>query len=297
VEIPITLRAALLAVGCCAGSLWALRRFLASVRSVRLIVDTPLVRIRSAAQGYAKLYGRARSAAPAPTKSPLTFKPCVWWSYEISRRGRNRSLLATWLADDSATSIEPFILDDGDGTCMVGPVCAMIVPTATNVWYGNTPWPEGPPGLFQTFFNDGVYRYTERRIDLDAALTVLGDLRSGSALGNAEADAGAVLREWKRDQPALLARFDADHDGRISAAEWDAARQAATAEAQATVASTPIQRTTVIQQPANGEDFIIAPMDSEQLVRLEQRRALGFFSAGLGFIVLWAVASKWPWLL
>ena len=39
---------------------------------------------------------------------------------------------------------------------MVGPVCAMIVPTATNVWYGNTPWPEGPPGLFQTFFNDGV---------------------------------------------------------------------------------------------------------------------------------------------
>jgi len=33
--------------------------------------------------------------------------------------------------------------------------------------------------------------------------------------------------DWKQDQAALLARFDTDHDGVISAAEWDRARAAA----------------------------------------------------------------------
>ena len=296
-DIPTALRGPLLAVACTLGALWALRKFLDSVRGVRLIHDTPLVRIRSAAQGYVKLYGHARSAASEPTRSPLTSRPCVWWSYQIERRDKDRSLATTWLAGDSATSIEPFVLDDGDGECLVGPVCATIVPTTTNVWYGNTPWPEGPPGLYQTFLNSGAYRYTEKRIDVDAALTVIGDLRSRSEVGDAQADTGAVLREWKRDQVALLKRFDADRDGRISSAEWDAARKAADEQARTAIVTSKIERTSMIQQPVNDEIFVIAPMDSAQLARREQRRALAYFCAGLGFIFLSAAASIWPWFL
>jgi hypothetical protein len=228
--------------------------------------------------------------------SPLTFKPCVWWSYEIARRDRNRSLLADRLTGDSASSIAPFVLDDGGGECLVGPVCAVVVPTSTSVWYGNTPWPEGPPGLFQTFFNSAAYRYTERRIDVDAALTVIGDMRSDSEVGDPEGDTAAVLREWKRDQPALIRRFDADRDGRISSTEWDAAREAASVEARSAIASATIQRTTVVQQPANGEIFIIAPMESNRLARREQLRAVGFLCAGIGFIVSCAYAAQWQWL-
>jgi hypothetical protein len=296
-DISPALRSALLALACGGLALWALYQFLAAMRNSRLIADTPLVRIRSAAQGYVKVSGHARDAASKPTMSPLSFKRCVWWSYEISQRDRNRSGSGSWRAVESATSIEPFVLDDGDGQCLVGPVCARVVPSETNTWYGDTPWPEGPPGLFQTFFQSSSYRYTERRVNIDTELTVVGELRSRSEVGDVDADIAARLRSWKQDQRSLLARFDADGDGRIDAAEWDKAREVATAESKATVASAPITRMTVIEQPTNGEAFIIAPMDGEHLVRRERIRAASFFAVGIGAIAAWSIASQWSWFL
>src|SRR5271168_5160410 len=46
------------AAACGAVALWALYRFFASMRRDRLLADTPLAKIRSAAQGYVKLFGR-----------------------------------------------------------------------------------------------------------------------------------------------------------------------------------------------------------------------------------------------
>ncbi len=296
-DIPSSLRQPLLALACGALALWALYQFLVAIRNSRLIADTPLVRIRSAAQGYVKVSGHARDAASHPTVSPLSSKSCVWWSYEVSQRERNRSVGGSWRAVESATSIEPFILDDGDGQCLVGPVCARVVPSQTDVWYGDTPWPEGPPGLFQTFFQSASYRYTERRLDVGAELTVVGELRSRSEVGDVDAEAMARLREWKQDQRTLLARFDSDGDGRIDAAEWDKARATATAEAQTSVVSSSITRMTVIEQPTNGEAFIITPMDGEHLVRSEKLRAAGFFALGIAAIAAWSAATRWPWFL
>ena len=54
---------------------------------------------------------------------------------------------------------------------------------------------------------------------------------------------------------------------------------------------------TVIEQPTNGEAFIIAPMDGERLVRNERVRAGGYFALGLATIALWSIASQWPWFL
>jgi len=291
-DIPTPLRLPLLALACGGIALWALFRFLASIRNSRLIADTPLVRIRSAAQGYVKVAGHARDAAATATRSPLTSKPCVWWSYEISQRDRNRSVGSAWTPVESATSIEPFILDDGDGRCLVGPVCATVVPSATAVWYGDAPWPEGPPGLFQTFFQSSRYRYTERRIDVDAELTVVGELRSRSEVGDVDQETAARLRAWKQDQPGLIARFDADRNGRIDASEWDQARGAAAAEARAAIATTAITRMTVIEQPTNGEAFIVAPMDANQLVGRERRQAMGYFAVGLVAILAGYFASR-----
>lgn len=293
-DVPVALRPLLLATVCALGALWALYRFLVSLRSAQLVADTPLVRLRSAAQGYVKAYGQAKVATPEPRRSPLTYKSCVWWSFEIERRDLNRSALS-WSNVEAETSITPFVLDDGDGECLVGPVCATIIPTSSNTWYGNTPWPEGPPGLYQTWLASGAYRYTEQRIDVDAWLTVIGELRSRSDIGDVATEAGILLKEWKQDQVELLRRFDADRDGRISTAEWDSARSTATAEAATTVIKDSIARNSVIQQPANGESFIIAPMDSNRLARRERIRAAGFLGFGVGFIVAWDYASTWPW--
>ncbi|MEI8255551.1 MAG: GIDE domain-containing protein [Deltaproteobacteria bacterium] len=291
-DIPLVTRLPLLALACSGAALWALYRFLVSIRNSRLIADTPLVRIRSAAQGYVKVTGHARDAATTPTTSPLTSRPCVWWSYQISQRERNRSIGGSWLQVETATSIEPFILDDGDGQCLVGPVCATVVPSATSVWYGDSPWPENPPGLFQTFLQSAKYRYTESRVDIGTELTVVGELRSRSEVGDADLETAARLRTWKQDQKVLIARFDADHDGRIDASEWDQARAAAAAEASAAVVATSITRMTVIEQPTNGEAFIVAPMDAAQLVGRERRRAAGFIALGLVAILTWYFGSQ-----
>jgi hypothetical protein len=61
----------------------------------------------------------------------------------------------------------------------------------------------------------------------------MGELRSHSETGDLAAATAAKLHEWKQDQASLLARFDADHDGRLSPAEWESARQAVARECEA----------------------------------------------------------------
>ena len=53
-------------------ALVALYRFFIRLRRDRLVADTPAVRIRSAAQGYVKVRGKALPAGPQPTPAPLT---------------------------------------------------------------------------------------------------------------------------------------------------------------------------------------------------------------------------------
>jgi hypothetical protein len=123
---------------------WALYRFVASIRRDRLVADTPLVKIRSAAQGYVKVFGRARPFGDRATTAPLSSRACVWWSYSVEERVREAGQEKGWHVIDSASSVEPFVLADADSECLVGPVNAEITPTAHDVWYGNTVRPSGP---------------------------------------------------------------------------------------------------------------------------------------------------------
>src|ERR1700690_272640 len=234
----------------------ALYGFFASLRRERLLADTPLVHLRSAAQGYVKVYGRAEPAHGAAIAAPLSERPCVWWSYEVSYRERGARGETRWRSVERATSVELFVLADSDAHCLVGPVNAEITPTTDDVWYGSGPRPGGPPGpAFRLESPD--YRYAERLLSPGDRLSVLGELRSHSELVRTDAAAFALLRQWKQDQRALLARFDTDHDGRIDAVEWEAVRQAAEQESGPAALATPVTRMSVISQPANGEPFLI----------------------------------------
>jgi E3 Ubiquitin ligase len=262
------------------------------VRRDRLVADTPLVKIRSAAQGYVKIFGRATPAAD-PLPAPLSSRPCVWWSFEVAKKERNSKGETTWRSIESATSVHAFVLNDGDAECLVGPVNAEITPTAHDVWYGDLPRPVGLPPLSGSLLQTSNYRYTERLLNPGVQLSVLGELRSQSEIGSANAATAALLTKWKLDQPALLARFDTNHDGRLDGAEWEAARQAAAAEAQQQALQAPITRTSVIAEPTNGEPFLIAALDSAQLVRREKTRAILFFCLGVACVVLcaWAITN------
>jgi E3 Ubiquitin ligase len=276
-------------------ALFALWRFFVRLRRERLVADTPLVRIRSAAQGYVKVCGLAQPAAAAPIASPLTSRPCVWWSYEIAHQERDSRGHTRWSVEESAASVELFVLTDGDAQCLVGPVKAEITPTTHNVWYGEDSWPPGPPpaGDFSLpLLHTGNWRYTERLLGVGDQLTVMGELHSHSEVGDVGAAIAAKLHEWKQDQGALLARFDLDHDGQLSATEWEAARRAAAAECETHKLQSAIARTSVISQPTNGEPFLIAPRSGAQLESRERLYAALDFALGLIGVIVCAWALR-----
>src|SRR5260370_38632146 len=91
-------------------ALFALFRFFVRRRRDRLVADPPAVRIRSAAQGYVKVTGRALPAGPAAAAAPLSSRPCVWWAYEVAEEQRDSKGNARWHTVESAASVELFAL-------------------------------------------------------------------------------------------------------------------------------------------------------------------------------------------
>jgi E3 ubiquitin ligase len=277
---------------CATVALWALYRCFRNLWRNRLVSDTPLVRIRSAAQGYVKLSGRAAAVNDKPLAAPLSSLPCVWWRYQVDQKTRNAKGETRWEIIDSGTSIDLFVLADGDDRCLVGPVNAEITPTTCNVWHGALPRPAGAPMSSAALPQEGDFRYTEELLSAGDRLSVLGELRSHSEIGDPEDSVAALLHQWKQDQKGLLARFDKDHDGRLDATEWDAVRQAAEAESRSKTLDSRINRLNVISQPTNGEPFLVASMDDAHLVRRERLHAALFFVLGLFSIVLCASAVE-----
>ena len=279
-----------LAVVAAAGTLYAVYYFFISLRRDRFAADTPVARIRSAAQGYVHLEGRAGPPPEGPITAPLSGLPCIWWDYKIERRQSTGNGRNQWHVIDRAASVAPFSLRDADGECLVGPVGADVTPTSHETWYGDSPRPACLPGLEGRGWSpEREYRYTERVICPDAQLTVLGELRSHSAVESIEREVGKIVVGWKQDQAALLARFDRNHDGELDAEEWEAARAAAREQVEANLGSREA-RVSVVGQTTHGEPFLIAPLDGKRLVDREKHRAALALAASLllASVTAWA---------
>ncbi len=264
----------------------------------RLIEDTPTSRVRSAAQGYVELNGIGEPPAEAPPKGPLTGLPCTWWRYKIEERrysGRSRS----WCTIESDTCATPFVLNDGTGRCLIDPRGAEVFPGHTTVWYGADAWPQVriPEGsgafawLVDTFVTD-KYRYTEYRLQPNEHVYAIGAFRSLGGIGDFDPDTAAanLLHDWKQDQAALLTRFDANHDGTLSAAEWEQARAAARRQVEDGRAAAPRPPSVnVLADPMDGRAFLLAAAQGESLAQRFRRRTL----AGIGGFVGSSAALTW----
>ena len=261
---------------------FAVYRLFASLVRDRFVTDTPLVRIRSAAQGYSRIEGRAGVDGADVLAAPLSGRPCVWWDYKISVKETDSRGNTSWELCEQATSVAPFSLSDLNGTCLIGPVGAEVTPTSTDTWYGDTQHPAaGPPQLGFIAELDHTYRYTERLVAPGVRLSVLGELRSHAEERELDEEARALLASWKANQGQLLTRFDADRNGRIDAQEWETARASAYAQAQQQAANSRIQRTSVVAQPSHGQPFLIAPLDGAQLAHRERRNAWLFLAGAV----------------
>jgi hypothetical protein len=266
---------ALLAVGTGAG-FWFWRR---SLVNSRVIEDVATSLVRSAAQGYTELCGRQLPAGHAPLAAPLTGRPCTWWAFEIERkekrRGRKGRTRTTWVTVEKKSSPHLIRFEDDTGHALVNPAGADVVVNVTTVWYGHSRRPTtGPDGsAFGRLF--ARYRYTERIMRPGEPMYVIGhfETRTGE-LGHTERrrQVSELLREWKGDRQVMVARFDADGDGRIDPQEWEGAR----AEAQRVVTGRAGMEPAVnlVLEPPDGRPFLISPKPQEELATHYRRRAV-----------------------
>lgn len=280
-----------------AAALVALIEFVRSfrlLRRTRLIEDTPTARLRSAPQGYVEIEGHARLLPGDPIIAPLSGVRCVWWRYRIQKRDGDSRL--RWGTVASGTSEALFELDDGSGRCIIDPMGARVIPSLRRVWTADTPdaRPLSTGGGWIGRMPFGRYRYTEELLEVDRPLYALGWFRTDDGADGSDQAAAQreLLVEWKRDQAALLERFDRNHDGFIDGEEWEAARAAAATEARRQVIAQPAQPdVNVLSCPPDRRSFLLSGKTQRGLIARSRRKAAITFGLAL------AATALATWLL
>ncbi len=219
-----------------------------SLHRLRIISGTPTSSVASAAQGYVELQGRGRDYEPRLI-SKLRGLPCLWYRYRIEEKnGKNE-----WSIVDSGETSEPFLLDDGSGTCIVDPSGAEIHTKHKDSW------------------SEAQYRYTEWKLIGGDYVYTLGQFmtRGGSTVESSlNEEVKQVLAEWKLDMPKLRERFDLNNDGIFDDKEWMLARQAARREAEKRLAAARAEPDmNFLMQPRDGRLFLISNIDQDTLAR------------------------------
>jgi len=277
---------AVLAVACLVGMVSRLRR-------LGVVENTATSRLRSAAQGYVELEGRACLLPGEPIRAPLSGRRCAWWAFRVDARGEigADSRSSAWEVMDRERSEAIFCLDDDTGRCIVDPDGAEVLGASARTWYGNSRRP-APHEVPERWGLNKRYRYTEWRIDEDAPLYAAGYLLSppqAESLGMQE-EVAELLRAWKRHRESLVQRFDRDGNGEIDLAEWELARRQAWREVEAGRRDAVMPPgISVLARPADGRPFVLAAGGQQDL----RRRWRGQLAAcALGFVAL-AAAVAW----
>lgn len=260
---------AALAAGLC---WWAF----ACLRLKRRIEDTPTSRVRSLAMGLVEVRGRAQRRYALVT--PMTHCACAWYRLRKYRRD-HRSRWTLVSSHDSGHV--PFLLDDGSGQVTIDPAGATVRANTRQTGY-----PGESTAIGAAVEGGPDEKWVEELIYEGTTLYVLGFARPlGAPAQGLQERTVAALRRLKLD-PQALRRYDANGDGRLDAAEWQAARddaeQQATAEQLAAGAATAM---VVVGRSPRGLPFLIAESRCER----ELARRYGWTGALL--LVLGVVAA------
>ncbi len=247
--------------------------WLSALKRLRAVRDTPTSKVASAAQGYIELDGHGMLLGETPLLSKLHALPCLWYRYKIEQRSSKNE----WRTIDSGESKDCFMLRDDSGTCVVDPEHAEIITRHCEKWH------------------KGDFRYTEWSLIAQDKLYAIGHFRTqgGSSVEfNSREQLNLLLAEWKRDMPALLARFDLDNNGELDMQEWMLARSAAKREVGKKMREAHAAPDLhIIGVPHDGRLFLITNLGQNELSRRylfwAWMHLLIFFSAlaGIGWIL------------
>lgn len=102
----------------------------------RIISNTPLSKLRSAAQGFVKVSGTVSSLPNmALLSSPLKQRPCCWYRYTIEREERDDNNNTEWVTVAHGESHHLFQLTDSTGQCIIFPSNSDITGAQHDTWY------------------------------------------------------------------------------------------------------------------------------------------------------------------
>jgi hypothetical protein len=229
-------------------ALISLYAWLSSLYRLRTLRNTPTSKIASAAQGYVELVGSGQPFCDPPLLSTLRRRPCLWCRYKIEQREKNG-----WRTIDSGETGDSFMLCDDTGECVVDPESAEIITQHYDQWQ-----------------DDGC-RYTEWNLIKGETIYVIGRFRTQGGSNrefDTRAELSALLTEWKKNMPTLLARFDLDKDGELSIEEWEFARQAAKQEVEKMKTDVLAQPSThIMSRSPDGQLFLISNLSGDSLSR------------------------------
>lgn len=266
---------AVTAVGCFYFSFVYLKR-------ARLIEDTPTSKIRSAAQGYVELTGKAKMLDGDTLYAPLSKRPCAWYKFSVQRlEDKHRRTV------DSGCSDTLFLLQGDTDQCVIDPNGAVVTPAIKEVWYTRTyPSRVGPHNHGFLSRLGARYRLLEERLQVGEPLYAIGMFRTVGGANDAfsaREDMTSLLKQWKQDKATLLRQFDKNNDGEIDLQEWETARQAAAQivqENQAQKHNEPSVHT--LSKPETGQPYLLSALSPRQLAHHYRRYSVGTF---VGFII------------
>ncbi len=240
-----------------------------ALKKGRLIEDTPTSKIRSAAQGYVELEGQSRPFVKNnATIAPLSRKPCVWYSYSIEKINSDLTTI------EHGTSDSLFLITDDTGECIIDPEGARVKTVHSDTWY------------------NGAYRYKEERLHANEDLYATGLFKATGSSDDLQSELNdevkGLLKLWKRNSKAMLARFDENKDGQIDVHEWEKVREAALQQALAK------QKNRAMSKPVNllsdthdkQRPFMLSAVPQPKLIKSYFSRSLWFF-----FLIVAAVVA------
>jgi len=274
---------------CAAASLIGFWMWQHGQRLARIIEDIPTSRIASAPQGYVELLGQARELADMSLVTGLSGTACLWYRWQIARRGgegHGNDLIATlisqtvYIPDEHEESQSCIGIQDSTGEAVIFPYGSEIIAAHRETWY------------------EGDARFTEERIMPGDPLYVLGDFSTHTPserpwdLVN---EVASQLSIWQADKPSLLRRFDRNGNGVLDPDEWEMMHREAMRIAkhkQVKELAAPIVHR--VMAPDNGYHFLISSKPPQKLAshyRFWRSFGLGLF-LGMGVLGLWLAGLR-----